>query len=118
MSQEHRQFRRIALQGVVTLSCDSERFHTRLLDLSLKGALSGRPVRCKASVDDYCTLVIRLEGATDVVTMECRVAHVEADRIGFHCLHIDIDSVSFLKRLIELNLGDPALLERELAALG
>jgi len=32
--------------------------------------------------------------------------------------HIDLDSISHLRRLVELNLGDEALLERELAALG
>ena len=31
---------------------------------------------------------------------------------------VDLDSFSQLKRLIELNLGDPALLNRELSALG
>jgi hypothetical protein len=38
--------------------------------------------------------------------------------VGLHCRHIDIESLAHLRRLIELNLGDPALLERELAALG
>ena len=36
---------------------------------------------------------------------------------GLHCLAIDIDSVTHLRRLVELNLGDPALLEREVSAL-
>ncbi len=35
----------------------------------------------------------------------------------FRCEHIDIDSITHLKRLIELNLGDEALLHRELAHL-
>jgi len=32
-------------------------------------------------------------------------------------LTIDVDSMTHLRRLIELNLGDPTLLERELKAL-
>ena len=31
--------------------------------------------------------------------------------------HIDLESISHLRRLVELNLGDSSLLERELAAL-
>jgi hypothetical protein len=40
------------------------------------------------------------------------------DLLGFVCRHIDLESISHLRRLVELNLGDESLLERELAALG
>jgi hypothetical protein len=33
------------------------------------------------------------------------------------CESIDLDSITHLRRLVELNAGDPALLERELTAL-
>jgi len=46
------------------------------------------------------------------------VAHVEGGRVGLRRTHIDIESVTHLRRLVELNLGDPALLERELHELG
>ena len=36
---------------------------------------------------------------------------------GLRCDSIDLDSVTHLRRLIELQLGDPALLERDLAEL-
>ena len=52
-----------------------------------------------------------------IIRMTVTVMHVHADRIGLHCEHIDIDSVTHLRRLIELNLGDPELLERELSGL-
>jgi len=39
-------------------------------------------------------------------------------RIGFRWDRIDLDSFAQLKRLVELNLGDPDLLNRELSALG
>jgi hypothetical protein len=50
--------------------------------------------------------------------MDVTVAHCESEHVGFHCDHIDIDSITHLRRLVELNLGDPELLERELSALG
>jgi len=34
------------------------------------------------------------------------------------CLSIDLDSITHLRRLLELNLGDPQLVERELLQLG
>jgi len=43
--------------------------------------------------------------------------YTEPERIGFACTHIDIDSAAHLRRLVELNLGNPELLARELSAL-
>ena len=50
--------------------------------------------------------------------MGVTAAHVMPHRIGFEWQKIDLDSFAELKRLVELNLGDPAILNRELSALG
>ena len=50
--------------------------------------------------------------------MDVWVAHEENKELGLKCKDIDVDSITHLRRLIELNLGDPDLLERELSALG
>lgn len=118
MSREQRHFHRIALQGDVIIIHGDADMRARLLDVSLKGALTGRPSNWAGRLNDRCTLILQFAGTADPVTMDCRVAHAEPGRLGFHCLHINIDSASFLKRLVELNVGDPALLERELASLG
>ena len=49
--------------------------------------------------------------------MTAGIAHVDGNRAGLLCRSIDLDSVTHLRRLIELQLGDPALLERDLAEL-
>jgi hypothetical protein len=50
--------------------------------------------------------------------MEVVLTRAQPQSLGFVCRHIDLDSISHLRRLVELNLGDEQLLERELAALG
>jgi hypothetical protein len=50
--------------------------------------------------------------------MDVSVAHVEDQHIGFRCEHIDLDSITHLRRLVELNVGDTDILYRELSALG
>jgi hypothetical protein len=45
------------------------------------------------------------------------VAHVEGEHVGLLCRSIDIESITHLRRLLEINLGDAKLLERELKAL-
>jgi hypothetical protein len=49
--------------------------------------------------------------------MHVSVSHVVGNDAGFKCEHIDIDSISQLRRLVELNLGDSQMLERDLLAL-
>lgn len=117
MTIQKRQFHRITCEGEVSITHGGGITHARLLDLSLKGALTERNRDWNLQVDDHCTLQVQLENDDAPVRMECCVAHIEPTRVGFHCLSIDIDSISILKRLVELNLADPGLLERELSAL-
>ncbi len=48
----------------------------------------------------------------------CRLPTSENGELGLRCEDIDVDSITCLRRLVELNLGEPELLERELSALG
>jgi hypothetical protein len=42
---------------------------------------------------------------------------VHGSQLGLQCLHIDLDSVTHLRQLIERNSQDPTLLARELSVL-
>lgn len=42
--------------------------------------------------------------------MQATVMHVEGRNIGLRCDEIDIDSITTLRRVIELNAADPVLL--------
>lgn len=115
---DKRSFSRILFDGRAIVS-DGRISHTvGVLDLSLKGALLARPADWSPAIDSACDVEVLLAGGEVTIRMDARVAHVEPDRIGVACRHIDVDSISNLRRLVELNLGDPALLERQLSALG
>jgi hypothetical protein len=49
--------------------------------------------------------------------MWTKVMHVEGRHVGLRCESIDLDSITHLRRLVELNSGDPGLLDRELGSL-
>ena len=53
--------------------------------------------------------------------MQVTVVHIETEEesieIGLDCTAIDLDSISILRRLIELNLGDSKQLNKELSEL-
>ena len=60
---------------------------------------------------------IKLAGDQQCINMTLVFSNEHNNALGFRCEHIDIDSMTHLKRLVELNLADEALLHRELSAL-
>lgn len=85
-------------------------------DVSLKGALFEFDAGGDCRLDEPCQLQVELSQDTPI-RMQATVVHVEGRAIGLRCDEIDLDSITALRRLIELNAADPALLERELGAL-
>jgi hypothetical protein len=114
---EHRQHQRILFETPVHIIIGGKKIKGTAIDLSLKGALIKRPDNWTAKVGDSGLLQIELNNGETVIEMEVTVAHCEGFKVGFHCDHIDIDSITHLRRLVELNLGDEKLLERELSHL-
>ncbi len=116
-TNERRRFQRIAFDASTEIAQGDQRWAVELHDLSLKGLLAKRPDNWSGDASESFEASIRL--SPDVyVRMEATLARDEGGLLGFECRHIDLDSVSHLRRLVELNLGDEDLLERELTSLG
>jgi hypothetical protein len=115
--EEQRQFSRIPFDVPVTLTRGEQVWETGLIDISLHGALIKAPPNFEADPEQDYRLAVHLEGGPDIC-MDVRVAHQEKEELGLRCKDIDVDSITHLRRLVELNLGDPELLERELSSLG
>ena len=49
--------------------------------------------------------------------MHVAVVHEKENEVGLQCNGINIDSISYLRRLVELNLGDDSQLHKELSQL-
>jgi hypothetical protein len=89
----------------------------KVLDLSFKGALVNLTEPARWPVGTPCQLTLRLAELNASIGMLAEVAHSEDTLIGLQCKSIDLDSITHLRKLMELNLGDPSLLERDLQAL-
>jgi len=114
--EDRRQFWRAAFRSTIELVDRRGTTPAELIDISLKGALVKVPLQWPGAVGEGCHLKLKLaEGAA--IVMQAAVAHVENRRVGLFCESMDIDSITHLRRLVELNAGDPRLLDRELAAL-
>jgi hypothetical protein len=118
MGQERRKHSRIAFHAPATLVILDQTFEVLILDLSLKGALVRLPAGGAVAERAPCKLRVRLGDEMPAeITMEARIAYREGAHVGLSCLSIDLDSATHLHRLVELNLGDTALLDRELSEL-
>ena len=110
-----RRYSRIPFHSDIQLHLASAVQTVHLLDIALKGALveSGKPIAVTLGQD--CSLLLRLDGHAEKIEMKGRVVHQEGERIGIECRNMDVDSLTSLRRLLELNLGDAALVDRELS---
>jgi len=114
---ERRKFTRIPFDASVTLSNPSGSWTAKLLDISLNGALISQPQNWAASEQKCFLLEINVAENVLEIRMEATATHVDKQSIGLKCDHIDIDSASHLRRLVELNVGNHDILNRELSAL-
>ena len=113
-----RRFTRIPFESQVHLVSAEGSWYSNLLDISLKGVLISKPDNWDANLKDHFLLELILDESDVQIRMEVEVVHMEEGHIGFNCLHIDLDSITHLRRLVELNVGSSEILNRELAALG
>jgi PilZ domain len=117
ITDERRRFSRITFHRPALLHVGRTRAVAEVLDVSLKGALLEVGPGAGVQVDQPCALEIRLDAGDAIIRMEGTVVHLRAGLVGVRCDTIDLDSVAHLRRIVELNLADDALLHRELAAL-
>ncbi len=116
-TSDRRRFQRFEFDAETELVQGQRRWPVQLHDLSLRGLLVHRPAGWDADPSQPFEARIRLSDDAEV-RMEVEMTRGDGELVGLVCRHIDVDSISHLRRLVELNLGDEALLERELAALG
>ena len=122
MSSEHpsenrRHFTRIPMDNEVTLACGAQQWNSQLLDISLKGALLATPEEFGECPNCSCRLMFMLNETDVTIMVVGNIVHQGDGQLGFRCDNIDLDSITHLKRMVELNLGDESLLERELGEL-
>ncbi|MCK4842096.1 MAG: PilZ domain-containing protein [Methylococcales bacterium] len=116
ITSNNRHFHRIFYNSDVILKGESKSIPCKLIDISLKGCLLRFDEPWTEPLERLYTLELQLS-EDRFIYMQVSVSHVINCNAGFKCEHIDIDSISQLRRLVELNLGDSEMLERDLLAL-
>jgi hypothetical protein len=119
-TQEHRRFRRISFFDAVQIVSDdidgteSSSWEVTCIDISMQGILLEVPVGFPKIMGT--PFEARLILSEDVmIEMPCTLVHCEGTQAGFRCETMSIDSITNLRRLLELNLVDRSEVERQLS---
>ncbi len=110
---EKRKYSRILFAANAFLAQGERQWSTLLLDLSLNGALVTCPNDFPTPTGTF-SLGFTLPSSDITIQMAVELVHKREQLLGLKCHFIDIDSISHLKRIVELNLGDASILGREL----
>ena len=114
---ERRQFSRVVYQVPTELSQGSVNVSGSVQDLSLHGLL----IQCddfqQLSHDIPVQVSFTLANSDINIQLEATIVSTINTSMRLRIEHLDIDSISHLKRLIELNVGDDELLYREIEHL-
>lgn len=113
---ERRRFSRVDFDARVELTQDQQTWAAELEDISLKGVLLSHVSGPAPVTDSGLQLKILLSDQT-ALNMTVDVVHRSGTQLGLTYALVDIESIGHLRRLIELNTGDPAVADRELAEL-
>lgn len=114
---EKRHFSRIMIESEVELSSGEFKWHSHLVDLSLKGALIECPSQFIPNISAKLHIKIMLPSHPQEIEFDGTICHIERNNLGVRCDKMDIFSISELRKMLELNLGNEDLLNRELHAL-
>lgn len=118
---ERRRFARVVFSGDCSLSEEvAGRFEiskTELVDISLNGALVHRPKDWHDEPGTMINLNLNLAGSDIILEIEGIICHQEEQVLGIKFLALSLESISHLRRLIELNLADEELMHREISQL-
>ena len=116
-TEGHRLFSRVPFFAQVSLHLSGQTLQVDLLDIALKGALVRAADPVPVALGEKCRLVLPLSDGGEAIDMNGKVAHVEGHNIGMACDGIDLQSLTRLRRLLELNTGDADMMDRELSLL-
>ena len=111
---ERRIFSRLNFPVESSLVVEGNTYPATMVDISVKGALVEKPSGWVDDADRDVTLRIQLQDSDVVVEMKVEVMRSSGEQLGLRCKSIDVDSLTHLRRILELNLGDPELVERDL----
>ncbi len=114
---ERRQFLRIIYQVPVTLYQDTLSVTGHIQDLSLHGLLLNAEHAERLQLDHPVDVSFTLAGSDVTIYLVAKLISNKPQAVRLSIEYVDIESITHLKRLIALNVGNDELLQREIEQL-
>lgn len=111
---DQRRFRRIPFEAEVQVAVGDRNWGCDLIDLALKGALLESRLPLPLALGTRAALSLPLPGSSVSLNFDAELIHREGKRLGFKFLHEDLETLTHLRTLLELNTGDPEGVRSEL----
>lgn len=109
---DRRSFNRVVFNTTATLHVFKKKYDCEIIDLSIQGVFLRLLEQVDIEIGGNYQLDIKLGEIDAMISMEIELMHQDDLDLGFMCVQIDLESITHLRRLVELNLGDSLLLER------
>lgn len=103
---EKRYFSRISFKAHSQIEFNNKVFEGELLDLSLRGALLSFKDQIPLKTSERCTLIIHLHSSDIKLIFEAELTHIQKNNLGFKFLEEDVGTMTHLRNLLSLNVGD------------
>ena len=113
---DKRHFKRVHFLRRVKVETGGQSYETHCMDISLRGVLLVRPENVNWKLEQQLTVTLELSDE-EYIAMNCSLVHIDEEVVGCACDSMDLDSMTSLRRLLELNMLDPSSVDRELAEL-
>lgn len=112
----NRHFRRIPFEAQVTLHSATNVWTGELLDVAMKGAMIGMETSLPDTLGTEFKLCIALPGTPISLEFQAELIHCDEMRYGFKFISENLETLTHLRKLIELNTGDAEATRSELSA--
>lgn len=114
MDENRRNFSRVKFSSKAYLNYNNSHEQVDLVDISLKGALVSSKHTLDIDSDNPCTFELHLSDSEIVMNISAVIVYKRDDNLGLKFDNIDLESMIHLRRLVELNVGNPDQIQKEL----
>ncbi|MGX9418387.1 PilZ domain-containing protein [Vibrio sp. RC27] len=114
---ERRRFSRIIYRAPALITYQGQTIKSTVQDLSLHGVLLLLNGENTFNCGDEVEVELTLPESDIMIHIAAHVVETDNTTIRARFGNIDIESISYLRRFVELNVGDDSLLHRELEHL-
>ena len=112
---ERRKFQRVPFATEAEIDFDKTKYKGDLLDISLLGALVEGKGDIPLKKGSHCQLSIHLLDSEITMQFDATIVHRHENKVGFRFTSEDTETITHLRRLLELNIGSSEVLDKEIS---